>query len=238
MAIHLFEVGGSIRDELMDLPNSDRDFCAVSTKGWDSLLSWADKKMKVFKVVPEFLTIRGSLGPDVIDIVMCRKDSNESDGRRPNSVEPGTLFDDLSRRDFTMNAMAREVDKKTLEPIGDIIDPFNGAGDISRSLIRSVGDAQKRFDEDNLRLIRAVRFSLTKNLRLDLDVDDIVHSSFNWQSMMLNVSKERIREELHKMFTFNTALSIQMLASIAKGRAVEQLFSEDLWIKPTLERKR
>ncbi|HIE84114.1 MAG TPA: CCA tRNA nucleotidyltransferase, partial [Dehalococcoidia bacterium] len=144
--IRLFEVGGSIRDEQMGITEiPDRDFCAESPEGWDALLAWCKTRMKkVFLVTPEFFTVRGMIGKDVIDIVMCRKDGPSTDGRHPDSVEPGTLMDDLARRDFTMNAMAREVDPKTLQPIGEIIDPFNGHADIKNGILRCVGETNER----------------------------------------------------------------------------------------------
>lgn len=238
MGIQLFEVGGSIRDEIMGLPSNDRDFCAVSPRGWDSLVSWSNKKMRVFKVVPEFFTIRGSLGPDVIDIVMCRKDSAESDGRRPNSVEPGTLQDDLARRDFTVNAMAREVNKSTLAPIGDIVDPFGGTAHARLGELHSVGSAQDRFDEDNLRLIRAVRFAVTKSMTLDRNLERLVSDTRNWESMMTNVSTERVREEMAKMFTRSGPAALRFMSQNLPPVAFDHLFGGQLWLKPTLEKRK
>lgn len=238
MAIQLFEVGGSIRDEIMGLPSGDRDFCAVSPRGWDSLVSWSNKKMKVFKVVPEFFTIRGNLGNDVIDIVMCRKDSAESDGRRPDSVEPGTLQDDLARRDFTVNAMAREVNKDTLAPIGGIVDPFGGSIHARLAELHSVGSAQDRFDEDNLRLIRAVRFAVTKGMTLNHELQRLVFHSRNWESMMTNVSTNRVREELAKMFTKSGPAALRFMSHNLPPVAFDHLFGGELWLKPTLEKRK
>jgi len=237
MAITLFEVGGSIRDELMGFESDDRDFCAVSPKGWESLLSWANNKMRVFKVTPEFFTIRGTLGPDVIDIVMCRKDGASSDGRRPDEVEPGTLLDDLARRDFTCNAMARPVNHN-LEIIGGIIDPFEGAEDLAHGMLRSVGNMQHRFEEDNLRLMRAVRFAVTKGLVFHPDIEEMVSDPENWKSMMKTVSIERTREELNKMFAFSTPQAMRFMSSL-RGPVFDALFEDTgLWLKPTLAKQR
>jgi tRNA nucleotidyltransferase/poly(A) polymerase len=236
MAIKLFEVGGSIRDELMGLESADRDFCAESPKGWESLLSWANNKMRVFKVTPEFFTIRGSLGPDVIDIVMCRKDGASSDGRHPDEVEPGTLLDDLARRDFTCNAMARPVNRN-LEIIGDIIDPFNGAEDLMHGVLRSVGNMQDRFEEDNLRLMRACRFAVTKGLVFHSDIEEMVSDHRNWRSMMETVSIERTREELNKMFSFSTPAAMRFMCGL-RGTVFDALFDDTgLWLKPTLAKR-
>ena len=237
MTIKLFEAGGSIRDELMGLESADRDFCAVSPKGWESLLSWANNKMRVFKVTPEFFTIRGSLGPDVIDIVMCRKDGPSSDGRRPDEVEPGTLLDDLARRDFTCNALARPVNRN-LEIIGEIVDPFGGAEDIQHRRLVSVGNGQARFEEDNLRLLRAVRFSLTKSMTPSNDLAYMISDPRNWQQMMTTVSIERVREEMNKMFGFSTAGTLRFMNMHLPSIAFDALFEDtDLWLKPTLARR-
>lgn len=237
MAIKLFEVGGSIRDELMGLESADRDFCAVSPKGWESLLSWANNKMRVFKVAPEFFTIRGALGPDVIDIVMCRRDGASSDGRRPDEVEPGTLLDDLARRDFTCNAMARPVNRN-LEVIGDIVDPFGGEADIRNRRLVSVGDAQARFEEDNLRLMRAVRFSVTKSMILSSDLEHMIEDPRNWQSMMTTVSIERVREEMNKMFGFSTPAALRFMSMHLPPSVFDALFEDGrLWLKPTLAKR-
>ena len=105
MTVKLYEVGGSIRDSLLGILNKDRDFVAVCPEGWDYLVNWADMWLdKVFLITPEYFTIRGIKGGEIFDFVLARKEGAYSDGRHPDSVEPGTLEDDLARRDFTMNA--------------------------------------------------------------------------------------------------------------------------------------
>jgi len=139
--IRIFEVGGSIRDEMLGIKNPpDRDFCAESPDGWEALLTWCHSNMeRVFTIKPQFFTVRGRMvNGDSIDIVMCRKDGPSSDGRHPDHVEAGTLLDDLARRDFTVNAMAREVDHK-LNRTGELIDPHNGKEDIRFNFLRCVG---------------------------------------------------------------------------------------------------
>ena len=205
--IRLFEVGGSIRDECLgitDIP--DRDFCAESPDGWDALLDWCRENMKkVFLVTPEFFTVRGMMANgDAIDVVMCRKDGPSSDGRHPDHVLPGTLMDDLARRDFTVNAMAREVDPSTLEPIGAIIDPFDGMLDLGQpKTLRCVGDTEKRLEEDGLRILRAARFAVTKKLFPDSQLTAALQEANWWNFVLETVSPERIREELTKMFKHN-----------------------------------
>lgn len=239
--IRIFEVGGSIRDELMGIDNPpDRDFCAESPAGWRALLHWCHDNMdKVFLVTPEFFTVRGMIGKDAIDIVMCRKDGPSSDGRHPDHVEPGTLMDDLARRDFTMNAMAREVDPKTLEPIGEVIDPFGGAFDAEEGVLKCVGDTEERLEEDGLRLLRAVRFAITKDLTPCFGLATALEDETWWAFVERSVSENRIREELNKMFAHSTPETLRFLMNNCSSGAVDFLFGNttNIWLKPTMEKK-
>ena len=239
--IRLFEVGGSIRDELMGIENPpDRDFCAVSPDGWEALLAWCKTNMdKVFLVTPEHFTVRGMIGKDAIDIVMCRIDGPSSDGRHPDHVEPGTLMDDLARRDFTMNAMAREVDPKTLEPVGEVIDPFGGAFDAEEGVLKCVGDTEKRLEEDGLRLLRAARFAITKDLIPDDDLENALEDETWWAFVEKSVSENRIREELNKMFVHDTTATLRFLVHHCSSSAIDFLFGDttNIWLKPTTEKK-
>jgi len=242
MTIKLFEVGGSLRDELMGIDNPpDRDFCAESPEGWEALLAWCHTNMeRVFLVTPEFFTVRGKMSNGTaIDIVMCRKDGPSSDGRHPDNVEPGTLLDDLARRDFTVNALAREVNPKTLEPIHiTFFDPFEGFKDLENSALSCVGNAEERMKEDWLRLLRAARFIITKNLEPDGDLDLLLNTNDSWRSMINSVSAERIRGELTKMFKHNTVDTLEFLTNCCSASTLRILFTHtNIWLKPTLEKK-
>jgi len=240
--IRLFEVGGSIRDELMGIENPpDRDFCAESPHGWEALLTWCHDNMKrVFLVTPEFFTVRGMMPNGTsIDVVMCRKDGPSADGRHPKFVKPGTLEDDLARRDFTMNALAREVNPGSLEPIGEIIDLFNGINDIHAKKLMTVGDVDARFEEDGLRVLRAARFCVTKNVRPNLSVKGALFNPRWWKFVADTVSEDRVRVELHKMFSHNTVDAIRFLTNNCAHEALDHLFAHgsDIWLKPTVEKK-
>ena len=242
MTIKLFEVGGSIRDELMGITNPpDRDFCAESPDGWEALLKWCDETMdRVFIIKPQFFTVRGRMhSGDSIDVVMCRKDGPSSDGRHPDHVEPGTLIDDLQRRDFTVNAMAREVDPKTLKPIGQIIDHHWGIEDLNERMLSCVGDTSIRLEEDGLRILRAARFAVTKNLIPDEELSTALHDENWWSFVESSVSEERIREELTKMFKHNTVTTLHFLMNNCSPSAIDFIFGGtiDIWLKPTLERR-
>ena len=238
--IKIFEVGGSIRDGILGLPNHDRDFCAVAPS-WDALHEWCKQKMdNIFLVKPEFLTIRGFMGGEAIDIVMCRKDGPSTDGRRPDSVTPGTLMDDLSRRDFTMNAMAIEVDHN-LNQIGDLIDPFNGAQDARDGILRSVGSSALRMAEDGLRIVRAMRFAITKGVELDHDLWLLIQSREMWEFVQKSVSTERVRQELDKCFKHSTTETIRFLGCInnpvTQQSHLDLIFTDGLWLSPSLGKK-
>ena len=200
----LFTVGGCVRDMILGIESMDIDF-AVESASFDSMRdSIVSRGGTVFLESPEFLTIRAKMpGIGPADFVLCRKDGSYSDGRHPDSVEMGTLSDDLARRDFTMNAIAQDED-------GTLIDPHNGQSDIASRRIVCVGDAATRFTEDALRLLRAVRFSITKSMELD---DAIVAclSDGRFSEMLVSVSDERIREELTKAFMFDTVESLRVL---------------------------
>ena len=226
--IRLFEVGGSIRDELMGIKNPpDRDFCAEAPS-WSALLEWCEDNMdRVFLVTPEFFTVRGMIGKDAIDIVMCRIDGSSSDGRHPDQVELGTLLDDLSRRDFTVNA------------IGEVIDPFGGAFDAEEGVLKCVGDTVTRLEEDGLRLLRAARFAITKDLIPDDDLEAALGDETWWAFAERSISEERIREELSKMFKHDTTATLRFLMHHCASSAIDFLFGDttNIWLKPTMEKK-
>jgi tRNA nucleotidyltransferase (CCA-adding enzyme) len=175
-------VGGAVRDSIIGrLPND-----------WDIATNALPHQVTaLFSRVVDTGLIHGTVSVIVdgegIEVTTYRVDGDYSDGRRPDSVEFAkhvTL--DLGRRDFTINAIA-------YDPIsGAIIDPFDGIGDIKRSIVRAVGDANERFDEDSLRGLRALRFAAV----LDFDIDTSTLSAV--MQCRLRVSVERCRIEIVK----------------------------------------
>lgn len=242
MTFQFFEVGGCVRDHLLGIDSKDVDFSVVAPSGAfpDAHTAFfalsnhlRENDFQVFLETPEFLTIRArvpknhplSSRTSVADFVLARKDGPSSDGRRPDFVLPGSLHDDLSRRDFTMNAIARDVD-------GNFVDPFGGVEDTTNSVIRFVGDPTHRISEDGLRVVRALRFSITKNFDFHQDTWDAVNSEFA-ASMILSVSPERIREELNKMFARDTVGSLNLLG-VLNQTLVQNLFRGGLNLQATL----
>lgn len=226
MDVKLYRVGGFVRDELLGVRSKDLDF-AVEAPSYEAMVEWVRNHGEIYLESPQFWTVRAHVkGKLPADFVLCRKDGQYSDGRRPDSVSVGTLHDDLSRRDFTMNAIA--VDEIT----GEYIDPFNGRNDLENRLIRCVGNARDRFFEDSLRLLRAIRFKITKGFSLH---EDIVHCLSNKElaERLSAVSDERKREELHKCLANDTPATLALLAEFSLvSNAV--FGSKKLWLMPTM----
>lgn len=237
------EVGGAVRDKFLGLDSKDVDFVAIPVN--PKMFANADGAFvtlvnvlkvdgfRVFLDTPEFFTVRAQV-PDghplkertnVADFVLARKDGPSSDGRHPDFVLPGTLMDDLERRDFTVNAMA------ILD--GELVDPFGGREDLESNLLRFVGNPTDRIAEDGLRVMRALRFSVTKGFDIDADTWDAVNSDFAAE-MLMKVSVERIREELEKMFLANTLWSLRLLNDVNR-EVQEAIFRDGLRLTPTLK---
>jgi tRNA nucleotidyltransferase/poly(A) polymerase len=218
--MQLFEVGGCVRDEILGIPSKDVDFSVVLDRyDWNPIgglefnpfQTMVDMLKKqgftIFVTTPEFLTARGRFPKDhpvyprmAADFVLARKESDYTDGRRPDKVEPGRLEDDLNRRDFSMNAIAKDS-------TGNLIDPHSGVLDIKRRIVRAVGDPLERLSEDPLRALRAIRFAVTKGFVLDTNLaaalrEPAVHVGVE------SVADERITDELSKMFRHDTVASI------------------------------
>ncbi len=229
MTIRLFKVGGHVRDELLGLKSNDIDF-AVEASSFNEMHDFVKSTCsKIFLVTPEFLTIRAlhrELG--AVDFVMCRKDGPSSDGRHPDTIEPGTIFDDLARRDFTINAMAFDENN-------NLLDPHGGEADLNERKLRCVGITKDRFNEDALRILRAIRFSITKDLLLDSQIFQVFLDHKIWIPRLQAISIDRQREELHKCFAHSTVATMQFLRNIP-GHWTHALF-ENIWLKPTTEKK-
>lgn len=236
MSITLYQVGGSVRDELMGLKSKDIDY-AVEMLDVQSKASPFDTMYEALKGMgveifdgaakPEFLTVRGKWDGHASDFVLCRKEGAYTDGRHPDTVTPGTLYDDLARRDFTCNAIAKAQD-------GSLIDPHGGEADIAAKRLRCVGSPQDRFTEDGLRMLRALRFSITKYLQLDKSIAGLLNWPEFYGPRLVGVSLERIREELYKCFAFDTVRTFDIMSGYS-GFFRYLLASGKLWLKPTLE---
>lgn len=151
--------------------------------------------------------------PDSVycDFVVTRKDGNYLDGRHPTSIQIGTVMDDIYRRDFTMNSIM------VVDSTGEIIDPSGGLQDIKNRVIRchsdTFGHVSKKMSEDMLRLLRALRFSVTLGYNIHESIFDYISKDVAYISYMLSkdIFKSRIASELAKMLKKDTVRSIGLL---------------------------
>ncbi|MCL2276857.1 MAG: HD domain-containing protein [Treponema sp.] len=186
----IYLVGGAVRDTLMGKKIHDWD---LTTDAPPDVVT-AIVKNAGGKVVPTGIkhgTVTIFYKKHSAEITTFRTESGYSDGRRPDQVNYASdINEDLSRRDFTMNAIALRL------PSGEIVDPFNGAKDIKAKIIRCVGNAGERFNEDGLRPLRAVRFASALGFRIEENTKDAIKSALN---VCEKVSKERVRDEIEKI---------------------------------------
>jgi tRNA nucleotidyltransferase/poly(A) polymerase len=236
----IFKVGGCVRDRLLGVDTNDIDFTFVLDnldrtveEGFDIMTKWLEhKEFEIFLSTPECFTIRAKFPKEhkyagmVADFVMARKEVGYVEGTRRPILELGTLEDDLIRRDFTVNAMAEDED-------GNIIDLFHGQMDLERMILITPLPPKVTFEDDPLRIIRAIRFSITKGFRLTY-LEYFIYN-FDYEGKMGVVSIERIREELLKCFKHDTLKTLEILNQNPKLR--DYIFKNNiLWLKPTFEK--
>ena len=244
----LYEVGGKVRDELLGVQSKDVDYTVVPTE--ELILQYPDvDKMfsvltdflkqegyEIFLLTPDCYTIRAKFPKDhqfkglVADFVMARKEIGYFPNTRKPILKPGTLFDDLQRRDFTLNAIAKDLD-------GNLIDYFDGMWALENKILMTPLDAKITMLDDPLRLIRAFRFSITKGFLISPRImetclmDDVV------DKLEKVVSQERIREEIFKMMKHDTLKSLDLFEKIkyTNPKIMEIIFGKEMWLKPTFE---
>ena len=151
------------------------------------------KDYKTIDIGKKFGTIKVIYGDFEYEITTMRKESSYNDKRHPDKVDfTKDIVEDLKRRDFTINAMAKRKD--------EIIDPFDGQADLKKKMIRAVGDPVARINEDLLRSLRAVRFATS----LDFQIEENLKKAIKNKASSINeISKERIREEINKILLSN-----------------------------------
>ncbi len=177
--------GGCVRDTLLGVAPKDYDI-ATSAK--------PEEIQKLFKkTIPVGVQFGVILVIEVgtpFEVATFRKEEDYQDGRRPEKVEFTNLEQDARRRDFTVNGLYFDTDQK------QVIDFVGGEVDIKRRVIRSIGNAETRFLEDHLRMLRAVRFSVQLGFEMDSEVVEAIRKH---HALLKKVSQERIREEFSKI---------------------------------------
>lgn len=237
MAVFKFyQVGGCVRDEILGVKSKDIDYSVVYSgnskdpaKIFKILSKYLhDNGYEIFLETPESFTIRAKKDKEVADFVLARKELGYLPGTRQPIVALGSLFDDLERRDFTINAIAKD-DR------GNYIDYFGGLNDLKNGLLRTPLPAKDTFKDDPLRVIRAVRFHIKYGFKMAKDVRRAIGDNEVLSGMGV-VSNERIREELHKMMQHDSLTTVKTLVRLPES--LQQLiFYNGLWLKPTTEKR-
>jgi poly(A) polymerase len=199
--------GGCVRDMVLGLPAKDYD---VATSATPDEVRNIFGKHRTLPIGASFgvITVLGPRGAGQIEVATFRSDLDYKDGRRPEGVVFTSAEQDAQRRDFTINGLFHD-------PLsGDIIDYVGGRQDIERRLVRAIGDAEARFGEDKLRMLRALRFAARFGFTIDGATRDAIERH---AGDIIQVSGERIGTEMRAM-----------LLHPSRGIALEQLFSTQL----------
>lgn len=187
-------VGGSVRDFLMGKEPSDFD---ITTDATPDEMEEIFSDRHLITLGRNYGTIGIVYNKELVETTTFRSEGKYSDGRHPDPSDISfskTIEEDLSRRDFTINAMAMDLDN-------NIIDIFGGREDLKNGIIKTVGDPYKRFEEDKLRMLRAIRFANRFNFKIEKDTMDAIKKNAPKIHM---VSAERVRDEINKMLLSDT----------------------------------
>ena len=193
LGIPAFAVGGFVRDKILDRPTKDIDIVCLGDG-----MELAQAFSKLFKPTPPvslfktFGTAQVKFLDIEIEFVGARKESYARDSRKPQ-VSPGSIEDDQNRRDFTVNALAVALSNNAF---GTIIDPFGGLADIENKILRTPLAPEQTFDDDPLRMMRAIRFSTQLNFTITPETFEAIQKMAGRINI---VSQERITDELQKI---------------------------------------
>ena len=200
--------GGCVRDALLEIAPKDYDVATSATPDEVQQLFGLKKTLPIGKSFG-VITIIGPKSAGHIEVATFRRDGDYGDGRRPDSVEFTDAIEDALRRDFTINGMF-------FDPVAEmVIDYVDGEADIQKKVIRAIGDAQHRIEEDKLRMLRGVRFAATYGFEIESKTMLAIQQR---AASISAVSPERIGAELRRMFGHNS-----------RARAMSLLIESKLW---------
>ena len=191
-----YAVGGCVRDCLLGLAPKDVDFTTDATPD-EIIRVFSD--YKTLDIGKKYGTVGVITGGNIYEITTFRVDGAYADNRHPEEITfSKSLQEDLSRRDFTINAMA-------MNKTGEIFDPFGGKEDLKNKVIRTVGVPTERFSEDALRIVRALRFASKLGFYIESDTES---ACFAMKHLLKNVHPQRIRTELENILLSKYASEI------------------------------
>lgn len=194
-----FMVGGCVRDSILNLAPNDYD---ITTSATPQEIMNIFKDYKIIDTGIKHGTVSIILNNNIYEITTYRIEGEYENNRRPKNVEfTSNIEEDLKRRDFTINAMAYN------EQFG-IVDKFNGLEDLQKRIIKTVGNPDERFEEDGLRMIRAIRFSSKLGFSID---ENTLNSIYKNAYIIKNISIERINDEFTKTLVSDNPQNIILL---------------------------
>lgn len=213
----LYLVGGSVRDAFLGVPTNDLDFATNAHPEViaDLVEDWADA---VFRVGEQFGTIGATHCGQVHEITTFRSDVYREDSRKPRVEFSEDIETDLSRRDFTVNAMAVRL---TGGGVPAIVDPFQGLADLGAQALRTPMEPEVSFGDDPLRMLRLYRFAATLGFVPDPDAEQAV---IRMRDRLDIVSRERIRDELNKLIVGESVEN--GLWGLVRSRLAEEFIPE------------
>ena len=189
-----FIVGGFVRDYILDKKSSDID---ISTSATPKQINYLSNLIGAEVLDNNYGSVKISYKKCLFEITTYRIDIEYKNNRTPSKIlYTNNLMMDLRRRDFTVNTLCMDKD-------GNIIDLLGAKQDIKKKIIKSVGSANKKFSEDSLRILRAIRFATELDFTLDEEIKDAI---YNNKSSLLNLSFYRRKQELNKIFSSSNAL--------------------------------
>ena len=204
-----FIVGGAVREALLNQEVKEIDL--VSSAKPDTLLNLFPQASDIFKKYNVLLIPLKN--KSFVEVVSFRKDSVQGDGRRPESVDEASLKEDSQRRDFTINALYYNIETD------EILDFSEGQKDLKEKKIKTIGNAKQRFQEDYLRMLRSLRFESQLGFQLEPDIELAIKEL---KEKIKDISFERIRDEIHKIFS--SGKTLRFIRSLKKHGLYEFIF--------------
>lgn len=215
--LEVYVVGGYVRDILRGKPGKDIDIVVMGNGVSFATAVSKELRRDTLVVFPKFGTAMLQLDEGRVEFVGARKESYDRQSRKP-SVETGSLDDDLSRRDFTVNAVAASLNAGSF---GRIEDPFGGQKDIQKGILKTPRDPKETFDDDPLRIMRAMRFASQLGFTIE---GDVLAAAEKMKERIGIVSQERIADEFLKLMASpHPSIGLKLLY---ETRVMEIVFPE------------